>query len=248
MKPFLSILIILVCWIGHSSAQQGIQQRLLVDLPTAGTLERGSFDITLRMFGNGGLLGGVAVGITPRFMFGLSFGGENIIGSGDVNWNQQPGFQAMIRLIDETFVAPAITLGFNSQGYGPYNDALDRYEIKSRGLYAVASKNYAIFHNLGIHGGINYSLENDDDDKDLNVFFGADLSFNPEFRFIFEYDVARNDNENEPQFGSGNGYMNLGFQWSFSDRLFLQFHLKNLLENGAADVTREIKIGYFEFF
>ncbi|NIR47818.1 hypothetical protein GWO43_05135 [candidate division KSB1 bacterium] len=224
------------------------QHRLLIDMPTAGTLERGSFDIALRMFGNGGLLGGVGVGITPRFMIGLSFGGENIIGSGEIDWNPQPGIQGKVRFIDEAFVMPAITLGFNSQGYGAFNDAFDRYVNKSRGVYAVASKNYAFFENLGLHGGINYSLETDDNDEDLNVFLGADLSFNREFRFVFEYDLARNDNENDEQFGSGEGYLNLGVEWSFSDRLFLQFNLKDLLENGAGEVTREFRIGYFEYF
>lgn len=229
-------------------SQRPMQHRLLIDLPTAGTLERGSFAIDLRMFGNGGLLSGVAVGITPRFMFGLSFGGENIIGEGDINWNPDPGIQARIRIIDENFAMPAITLGFNSQGYGPYNDAFNRYVNKSRGFFTVASKNYALFYNLGLHGGINISLENDDDDKGLNFFLGVDLSFNREFRFIAEYDLARNDNNNDAQFGSGDGYLNAGMQWSFSDRLFLQFNLKNLVENGPDQVTREFKIGYFEYF
>lgn len=248
MQRFLILLIISFIWADNSFAQQGTEQRLLIDLPTAGTLDRGSFDLTLRMFGNGGLLSGVAVGITPRFMIGLSYGGENIIGSGDINWNPQPGIQARVRLIDENFAMPAITLGFSSQGYGPYDEILDRYANKSRGLFAVASKNYKFFYNLGLHGGLNLSLENDDDDEDLNLFFGADLSFNREFRFIFEYDLARNDNDNDTRFGSGKGYLNLGAQWSFSDRLFLQFNLKNLLENGVATVTREFKIGYFEYF
>lgn len=229
-------------------SQDEVQPLLLIDLPTAANLDRGSYAINLRLFGNGGLLGDVAVGVTPRFMFGLSFGGENIVGEGNINWNPRPGIQGRFRVIDETYVMPAITLGFDSQGFGAHVDSLDRYINKSRGLFAIASKNYAFLYNLGLHGGINYTLETDDDDEDLNFFFGADLSFNREIRVMLEYDFARNDNENDQTFGSGEGYLNAGARWSISDRFFLQFSLKNLFKNGPNGVTREIKIGYFEYF
>ena len=247
MKKALGLLLLFFLCPEIIEAQPVVEQRTLIDLPTAGMLQRGSFDINLRMFSNGGLLGGVAIGITPNFLIGLSYGGENIIGEGSVNWNPAPGIQARVRIMDESFGTPAITLGFNSQGYGSYDDQLNRYAIKSRGFFGAASKNYAFLFNLGLHGGINYSLENDDDDKDINFFFGADLSFNREFGFLVEFDLARNDNNNS-EFGSGDGYLNLGVQWSFSERLFLEFYLKDILENGLADTSREFKIGYLEYF
>ncbi len=248
MKRVVGLFLLILVFVISANAQGYRQQsRQLVDLPTAGTLERGSFAIDLRMYNNGGLIGGVGVGISPRFMFGLSFGGENIIGEGGVNWNETPGIQASFRIIDESFGLPAVTIGFSSQGYGPYRDSLNRYVNKSRGFFGVVSKNYAFFYNLGLHGGANYSLETDDE-KDINFFLGADLSLNREVRIILEYDFAINDNSTEAQFGSGSGYLNAGAQWSFSDRLFLQFNLKNLLENGPGQVTREFKIGYFEYF
>ena len=94
---------------------------------------------------------------------------------------------------------------------------------------------------------MNSSLETDDE-KDINFFLGADLNLNREVRIILEYDFAINDNSTGAQFGSGSGYLNAGAQWSFSDRLFLQFNLKNLLKKGPGQVTREFKIGYFEYF
>ncbi|MCG8603502.1 hypothetical protein MJD09_00680 [bacterium] len=246
-KSILSFVFVAIS-VANVCAQRPFQHRMLVDMPTAGTIERGSFEVELRMFGNGGLLSNVSVGITPRFMIGLAYGGENIIGAGGVNWNPTPGIIGAIRMIDETFGVPAIAIGFTSQGYGPYFDGVDRYEYKSRGLYAVASKNYSLFHNLGLHGGINRSFETNDNDEGINLFFGIDLSFNREFRFMIEYDLARNDNENDARFGSGEGYLNAGVQWSISDRLFLQFHMRDINRNGTSDVNREFKIGYFEYF
>ncbi len=247
-KQIIGILLLLL-GVGPMAAQELIEQRQMVDLPTGGTLDRGSYDIRLHMFGQGGLLGGVSVGVTPRFMFGLSWGGTNVIGEGEVDWHPNPGIHARIRLVDENFAMPAISIGFDSQGYGPYNKEFDRYENKSRGFFAVASKNYAFLLNLGIHGGLNYSLEDGDDDQALNIFLGADLSFNREFRAMLEYDLANNDNENDVQFGDGDGYLNAGFQWIFSEQLILQFNVKNILKNGlSSEVTREFKIGYAEYF
>ena len=245
MKRVVGLFLLIFVFVINANAQGFRQQsRQLIDLPTAGTLERGSFAIDIRMYNNGGLIGGVGVGISPRFMFGLSFGGENIIGEGGVNWNQNPGIQARFRIIDESFGMPAVIIGFDSQGYGAYRKGSKRYANKSRGFFGVVSKNYAFFYNLGLHGGVNYSLETVDE-KDINFFLGAGLNLNREVRIILEYDFAINDNSTGAQFGSGSGYLNAGAQWSFSDRLFLQFNLKNLLKNGPGQVTREFKIGYF---
>ena len=83
MKRVVGLFLLIFIFVINANAQEFRQQsRQLIDLPTAGTLERGSFAIDLRMYNNGGLICGVGVGISPRFMFGLSFGGENIIGEG----------------------------------------------------------------------------------------------------------------------------------------------------------------------
>lgn len=234
--------------VAMSAYSQNVKHRQMVDMPTAGNLERGSYAMTLRMFGNGGLLVGVNVGISPRFSFGLSYGGENVIGEGKVNWNVNPGIQTKFRLIDEQINVPAVSFGFNSQGYGAYDGVNKRYQFKSRGAYAVASKNFDMLQGLGFHGGINYSFETDDGDKDVNLFFGADLTFNREFRIFIEHDLAMNDDELKDIYGSGSGYMNTGFQWTFSDQLFLQFDVKNLLKNGQRDIVREFRIEYVEYF
>ncbi len=230
------------------SAQPLLEHRRLVDAPTAALLDRGSYSIEMRMFANGGLLSSVNIGITHRFMIGMSYGGENVIGEGDVNLNPEPGILARVRVVDETMRMPAFTIGFESQGFGPYNSQFERYETKSRGLYVVGSKNYAVMYNLGLHGGVNWSLEHGDKDKEIDVFVGAEVSFNREFHAFIEYDFANNDNEVDLRFGSGRGYLNGGIQWIFADQLYLQFNAKNMFENGPNRVRREFKIGYFEYF
>jgi len=223
-------------------------QRYLVDMPTAGMLARGSYALELQMYEEGGLLGGVYVGVTNHLMFGVSYGGTNIIGAGDVQWNPEPGIEARARLIDENIAMPGVMVGFSSQGSGAYSDSLQRYRDKSLGLFVVVSKNFAALHNVGLHGGFNYSFETEDQDKEPNFFLAADLSVTKELRFIAEYNFAINDNENKDIFGSGSGYMNGGMQWLLSRNFYLQFNLKDLFGNSESRIDREVKIGYFEKF
>ncbi|MCH8272081.1 MAG: hypothetical protein IIB41_02390, partial [Candidatus Marinimicrobia bacterium] len=119
------------------------EQRTLINRPTAGSLERGSYDIALRMYSGGGLLGTISVGLTERITFGTSFGGLNIIGEGDVIWNPRPEANIKYRLMEETYSAPALSIGFNGQGFGKWDEDLKRYQVKSPGLYAAVSKNYS---------------------------------------------------------------------------------------------------------
>ena len=57
----------------------GIQPRILIDAPTAWTLPRGCFDLSLRVFPNGGIIGATNIGLSNRFMLGISYGAEAII-------------------------------------------------------------------------------------------------------------------------------------------------------------------------
>ncbi len=228
---------------------QHMQPTLLIDTPTAGTLDRGSYTVGLRLYPYGGVLGSISVGLSARATFGVSFGGENIIGEGNVHWNPAPGVHVRYRIIDENIVLPAVTVGFNSQGYGAYLKDLKRYMVKSRGFFVVASKNYAFLGDLSFHGGANYSLETHDGDSDLNFFAGVIKSLNPDLWFVAEYDFAINDNEDN-SLGSGKGYLNAALRWIFAKQLYVQFSLKNILENkkNIPYANREIKIVYQEHF
>ena len=225
------------------------EQRTLINRPTAGSLERGSYDIELRMYPGGGLLGGIAVGLTERITFGTSFGGLNIIGEGEVIWNPRPEANIKYRLMEESYTAPALSIGYSGQGFGKWDEELKRYQIKSAGVYAALSKNYSMVGNLGFHGGVNLSLEKSDGDEDLNFWIGFDKSINEEISFLGEYDFAINDNENNA-LGSGNGYLNAALRWAFVEELIIELNVNNLLGNrvDSDEASRELKIIYVEFF
>ncbi|MEW5795390.1 MAG: YjbH domain-containing protein [Candidatus Zixiibacteriota bacterium] len=231
-----------------------IAPRQLVDMPTAGTLPRGDFQIGLRLYSGGGAMGNTDIGLSNRFQLGISFGGTEIVSAQDPQWNPHIGFSLKFRVIDELEYFPAIAVGFTDQGYGVFREDYDRYTYKSRGFYAVASRNFYFYRwTSGWHFGINRSLEDEiDGDSDFNLFGGLDATFNYNLALLLEYDAALNDDRGEyPQVsGKGRGYLNLSVKWLFAENLELEVLFKDMLVNRreSSTITREVRMMYIDHF
>ncbi|TSA28679.1 MAG: hypothetical protein D4R68_03645 [Ignavibacteriales bacterium] len=238
-KHFLIILLSLAfsCQLfsqGTGGTNAKFEYRRLIDLPTAGILEKGFAGVTLDVMPVGVVITRIEVGVVDGFSFGISYGGQNIIGSGDIDWNKWPGVNIRARIVDETQLFPALAIGFDSQGKGAYDRDLSRYQIKSPGFFVAASKNFELFGYLSIHSVINYSMERDDGDKDLNLGVGFEKTIGSKVSFIGEYDFAVNDNTGN-SLGKGNGYLNFGLRWSVGDGLTLGLDLRDFLNNKRID-------------
>ncbi|MBN1782808.1 hypothetical protein JW948_16850 [bacterium] len=246
MRRKICLPVLFLCaWAGLTAQPGSLRMGQLIDVPIAKTLFQGEMMAELRMYSRGGLLSSILVGLTDRIGMGVSYGGENIIGMGKVNMNPQPAVHVQYLVISEENLSPGVIVGFNSQGLGAYNKSLKRYAVKSRGLYAAASKNTSFLGGLGMHGGLNWSLENEDRDNDPNLFIGFHKWINPELCILADYDTAVNDNQDKA-LGSGKGYLNAAVQWSFNQTLYVEFDWKNILENGhhVPGSSREIKLIY----
>ena len=228
----------------------------LITLPTAGTLQRGSFALEMRIQKFGGLTSSISVGLTDRFQLGISYGSANLIGDDSLIWYPKPETNLKYLLIDESEASPGISLGIDTQGLGKFNsdDSLMRYDTKALGLFAVASKNWVTpLGNLGWHFGSNYNfVETNDNDKDVNFFMGFDIEFNPELSMMFEYNAALNENNMTSKniALSRGGYLNAGVRWTFVERLHIEIDFNNLMfDKKKVDYfNREIKITYIEYF
>jgi hypothetical protein len=233
----------------------------LIDMPTGSILRGGDIGASLELYELGGMLGRLSVGISQKIMFGVSFGGLHIIGADQVVWNPSPAVHFAYRLVDESLNSPSMVIGFDSQGFGPYwkkeggipgitaentpSAFSNRYTIKSRGFYFVTSKNYQTVVKTGLHGGINYSLENKDGEKGPDVFCGFDFRLGRDLAICCEYDFALNDGKVRGV-NNGKGYLNAGFRWAFSESMYLEFDGKDFLAKKSAknDFSRIIKIVY----
>lgn len=280
MKYYINIFIFLS--FTFSQAEQPYPPLDLVTIPTSGTLPKGSFTLESLLIKDGGIIPKLSVGITDNFYIGLSYGIQDFISEEKLNFNKpMPEVQIKYRVYEESETVPAIVFGLDTQGKGRfltrYEDDenlvnnFQRYEQKAWGWYIVASKNWELFGNLGLHVGLNKNtwesdpVESDNPnavfkDKDLNLFFGIDKEINRSFSILLEYDTALNDNDPEigyDLFGRGKGYLNAGVRWIVGKNIMLEIDFndisKNYIHNEMTSdqkeySNRELKIIYFEKF
>lgn len=261
MKRLLSTLLVIIA----AASLSGYELLSIGDIPTAGILQYGEAELNTKIYHQNGIIVGGSVGLFSRFMFGISYGGENIVGNDKPSWNEKVEVNAKYRIVDESPTFPAVAIGFDTQGHGAYNPEVKRYDIKSKGFYAVASRNYLLMGNIGLHLGVNYSLENKDDQKSVNLFSGIDKSLGDSFIFTIDYDAALNDKDPGVNIGSeenddnfikslkkrkGNGYLNLSLMHRFSDSLSIKLIAYDILENNRVTkgADRAIIINYFMKF
>jgi hypothetical protein len=222
------------------------EYRYLIDMPAAGVVDRGMVAVNFDFMPQGAVLGKIDVGVFENFCFGVSYGGANVIGSGDVDWYKNPGVNVKLKLLSESLVTPSLSFGFDSQGKGVFFDSTNRYEIKSPGVFIAGSKNFAFLGYMGLHATINYTLEEDDGDNFVNLMLGFEKTIGSQVSFMIDYNFAFNDNSTE-YFGKGDGYLNLGVRWNPAPGFTLGFDLRDLLDNrkwspGAAD--RALRLEY----
>ncbi len=235
MKHFkIALLIITLCkmTIAQGTAGSGsvLEPRFIVDMPTAGILDHLNYSVDVDFYNSGGVLFGFSIGLLNTLNLGLSYGGINLIGSEKPDWNKLPGMSLKIRPLDETEFFPAIAFGFDSQGREEYIDSLNRYKIKSPGIFLVFSKNFTYAGFLSFHIGSNYSLERADDDKDFNAFIGIEKTLTSFLSLIAEYNLAINDSNNKA-LGKGNGYLNFALRTSVGNGFTIGINLKDIVKN-----------------
>ncbi|RJP58627.1 MAG: hypothetical protein QY331_05055 [Melioribacteraceae bacterium] len=249
MKKFLLLTLLLSLTIfaqGTAGTDAKYEYRSLIDLPSAGILEKGFVGVSADVLPFGVLIAKIEVGVFDNFSFGISYGGGNIIGSGKVDWYKLPGINVRARLVDETESIPAFTLGFDSQGKGFYDEDINRFEIKSPGFYVAASKNFEFLGYLSLHAIVNYSLERDDDDKDLNLGIGFEKTIGGKVSLVGEYNFAINDNTIKA-YGDGNGYMNFGIRWSVGEGFTVGLDLRDMLDNKKINSNKADRAIFVEF-
>jgi hypothetical protein len=206
-----------------------LEPTMLIDKPTAGLLKRGNYSVFANFYRQGGVLMGISAGVFEPFSFGISYGGEHIIGSDQIVMYPLPGVNVKLRILRESQVMPAIAVGFDSQGRDSYieNDSLSRFTIKSPGFYAALSKNFSFLGNLSFHGGVTYATEKNDPDKGVDLYLGLEKSIGPDISVLAEYDFAFNDNYLVRE----RGYLNIGVKAGIGGGFHLGFELKDILQN-----------------
>lgn len=267
-----TVVAFLIFFFTGPAAGSMIQPRKLVDAHTAGILNRGQYDLECRIYPSGdpslggGLTLGIDVGVTSRLTIGLSYGGEGIVGRGrNIKWHSLPGWLVKYRIFEEKLHFPGIAFGYDHQGHGGLSDTsrffYKGYIFKSPGFFVSMSKNYLFFNTIqfGIHGMVNYSMEDYKTVTWPNAIGGIDIGINDELSLVVEYNFGFNIRDPYPgkplYFAHpSDGYLNIGLRWAFSPSFYIEFDGRDVLERrrtkegNYVGFTREIKLVYFSEF
>lgn len=231
MKRLIILLILINSYLFSQSTagDKAIYESLyIVDYPTAGIQPKNYLNIDAEIFNNGGLLVSADYAIFNKFSFGISYGGDGIIGSDEVHFQNLPGFRLKFRPFNETIYTPAVALGFNSQGKGKYFLEQNRFEYLPPHFYLSLSKNFLWFPgNLAVHAGINYNFELKETNRDLNYFIGLEQSIGSYHAIVAEF-IA--DNYNDP-LTENQGYLNLSYRLSLHKGVTFELKMRDILQN-----------------
>ncbi len=205
--------------------------------PAAWTRPSGNFSLQMGMEP---LFVRAELGILDYLLAGISYGGVNLLGYDEPEPYPRPYFQVRFRITNGGMFLPAISLGYDDQGQGRFIEEerinslgrdWNRFQIKAKGFYVVASQEYEMWGPLGIHLGMNYNaIENNDNDKHPNVFAALEKGLGQHIMIVASYDAAINDNGDE-SFGDGLGFLNAGIRWRVVPQFNFEFYLMNILEN-----------------
>ncbi|MBM4116752.1 hypothetical protein FJ251_03285 [bacterium] len=240
-----------------SGSEVLLRSRRLVDSPTAVVLGHGAYRIEGRLMHGGSLAAGTFVGIKDRLEVGVCWGMRGLFGRGEVEFNDRTALSLRLLLAEERAL-PALLIGFDNQGWGPWDEALERYERKSKGFYFVATRNWygPLGTDVATSGGFNYSTE-DKDESSLDFFAGLEQDYGGNFALILDYAVGLNDRADEEpaaRYGRGLGWLDAGLRWNVVGGVQFKFFLRDLLANyrvpygeraGRPDsVDRQFEISY----
>jgi hypothetical protein len=242
---------VLVCLAASSPSSQILEEIYLVESPTAGIVPHGGYLFMGGIGPSNSLLFGAKIGFYDRLLLGVSFGLQNFIGRGEVEVNDRPGFQIRFRIIEEGKYGPALALGLDTQGEGVYHEDDERYDRKSKGFYAVISRNYRFLTDISFHAGVNYSLEREDEES-VNAFGGLAITLIPGFSIIGDYSASLDDDDSDNPSARtrGYGYLDVGLRFDYGENLRLKLNFKDLLDNYKPEsgVARTFELFYVNYF
>lgn len=194
-----------------------------IDQPDYTSLFHGEYLFSLRLQDENGIIGSGYVGLFDRFTIGLSYGGLRLLGEKTPEWYPRVEFRSRIVILPESEFYPQLIFGFDSQGYGKYEEG---YETPPKGFFLALGKNFELFQGTV---GVNKRVGKD---KKFDGFCGGAVGIGTGLLFLGDYSLQDG--------------LNLGIELKFMETLSLRFSIRDILGKDGFD--RIVEIGYKESF
>jgi len=180
--------------------------------------------VGLHLVPNGGLLASVRVGFFDRFQIGLSYGGGNIIGTGQIDWYNLPGVQAKVNILDEYNFPLSWAVGFDSQ------DPVWSVDINQAGFYTVVSKELVMgWVAFDLAFGLGYDVL---DENAFHLYAVPGVVIGEVFSIYPEMTVYP---QREPDYGEHVLNFGLGLGWEIYEGTGAQFLIADILSGFDED-------------
>lgn len=225
-------------------AQHYVRNTVVIDTPTAYTIGKGTYQISLLGYDNGGIEVKSFIGLHDNLFLGVSLDIQNMIGKDKPHPNI-PGVIAKIKITDGWEQFPiSFAVGYDSfyigeegRTYNPEN-SLNRMIY---GPYFVITKPiYLLGDEQHVHFGVRVPTQPDYVPGDTSYFLSLDIPLGQFFIFKTETERIYYDFSRPHEW-----LFNIGMRYSYMGRLGVEF---DLLFQPKERVNRIIRIEYNDEF
>lgn len=228
-------------------AAQG-KQTVIIDTPTAFTISRGTYKLSLLEYDNGGMEFKTFLGLHDVVFLGVSFDVQNAIGKDAPHYNV-PGVIARLKFTDGSEFFPiAIAAGYDSFYTGSEGREKDMTESEEDDLNRVIYGPYFVFtgsiylfdSEQYLSAGIRTPTQPDYKPDNTSYFTSLDIPLGEFFRFQFELErVFWNFRDND------DWLYNVGIKYNYLD--MIGFEIAVIMEREEKP-NRVIRIEYHNEF
>jgi len=205
-----------------------------IDEPSPISLAHGEYYVGVRLWGQGGALARLGIGLFDRLTLGASYGGDKLLGADAPELYTRPEFFARGVILVEQGFFPDLCVGFESQGYGVQDPNTGDYALLPLGAFLAIGKTLEPTRTYMEIGG-NYW-------RSLSGFAAVNQLLPGGFEIVLEYDLALNDDRAETR---GVGFLNAGIAWTFNGQFRFGVGVRDIL--GNQEPTRLNRVIDFSF-
>lgn len=224
-----ALVALLIAWVPASALLYNVDQ------PVPVSLAHGEYYVGIRLWGQGGAVARVAVGLFDRITVGAAYGGDKFLGAQTPELNPRPTFQARAAVLMEQGYIPDLAVGYDGQGGNGFDENRDRYDVLPTGGYLGFGKTVEVSRTY-LQLGVNYW-------DGVSGFAVINQLLPGGFEAILEYDAALNDEERENL-----GYLNFGMGWTFGDKVRFCVGVRDLLGPGDNQFNRIVDLSFHDLF
>ena len=153
-----------------------------IDSPTVGLLDYGGYDLSFRLFTDGGILTRLNFGVFSIVNLGFGWELTKVIGNQDITVGP-PALSLKIKPYAGGMILPAIAFGYDGQGYF-YDKTSSKFLQKEKGIFLVFGREL-FFPGFELNFGANM---NDFEANKVYGFTNMSINLEDKFYFLAEYD------------------------------------------------------------